>query len=669
MLISYNTARQRFEAATTYAERNEANPLLKRAGFAFDFNGTKLWHTAGYKATPKPQAEQNAIAARLFDYLDADAKARVHPADVAKAQAATQSLVDSRATDSIVAVPKPEGLEYLPFQRAGIAYAMARTNVLIADEMGLGKTIQGIGICNADASVRNVLIVCPASLKLNWRKEFTKWDVKGLTVGIADTKIGVPQTDVVIVNYDILVKLSDQLRARAWDVLIADECHKAKNPGAQRTQELLGKRTWIPAERRWNVDKTAIAAARRVFLTGTPIVNRPCELWPFVLSLDPEGLGKFKSVYEKRYCAAGVNRWGYYTKGGASNLDELQTKLRSIFMIRRLKSEVIKDLPAKRRQVILLEGDASTRVLVEKERAAYDALVMEEGEGVTFESMSAIRKQVAIAKLPFAIEHITDALEDVEKVVVMAHHHKVIDGLAQAFGAAAVVVDGRVPVAERQAAVDRFQTDPTCTVFIGSIQAAGVGLTLTAAHVVIFVELDWVPGNVTQAEDRCHRIGQTETVLVQHLVLNESVDANLADKIISKQAIIDQALDNRQPEIAKPQVGIVQPENAVMVRETNNGRPVVGGMTITGEYAMTPEQVAAVHQGLRALSAVCDGANQEDNHGFNKFDTIFGKDLAARAVLTPKQASAGRKLVQKYQRQLPVELVRAAGIIPMGEKS
>ena len=658
MIIRFNCARNRFEAESTYAERNEANPLLKGAGFAFDFNGAKVWHTAGYKATAKPIAEQKAIAAKLAQYLDADAAALVG-ADLAQqvqaAAAKVQTALEaSRATDAVIDVPRPEGLEYLPYQRAGIAYAMSRPNVLIADEMGLGKTIQAIGINNADSNVRSILIVCPASLKLNWRREFTKWDTKGLTVGIADSK-SLPAADVVIVNYDILTKLSQQLRARKWDLLVADECHKAKNPRAQRTIELLGKRTWQPEHRAWHIDVEPIRATRRVFLTGTPIVNRPSELWPFVLALDPEGLGKYKSKYETRYCGAHQTRFGW-DKTGATNLGELQERLRSTFMIRRLKSEVLKDLPAKVRQVVVLEATEDMEELLRREEVAFADVDLDEGENTpAFSELSAIRKEVAIAKIPLALAHVDSLLEDggKSKIVIMAHHHEVMDAIRAHYGNRCVVVDGRTPIVERQANVDRFQTDPTCEVFAGSIQAAGVGLTLTAADTVVFFELDWVPGNVTQAEDRCHRIGQKNTVLVLHIVLDGSVDANIVGKIISKQAVIDAALDNKATQREMPKV-----EPAGQTREQKRATELV-------EAKLTEANVAAIHTALRKLAKVCDGALSDDDHGFNGGDARFGHQLAAQATLSPKQAQYAQKMIKKYHRQLGEEILLAAGCKPL----
>lgn len=540
---------------------------------------------------------------------------------------------------------------------------MTGRGVLIADEMGLGKTVQAIGISNNVPSIRTVLIVCPASLKLNWKNEWERWDVKHLNVSY--TKQGdkkFPDTEVVITNYEALKKFEKSLRAKTWDLLIVDEAHYIKESRAQRTEFLLGRK----ATRRKNKNTgemepvapiAPIPALRKVFLTGTPITSRPKEIWPLVEALDSDGMGESFFKFAKRYCNAHQNKFGW-DFSGASNLPELQEKLRSKFMVRRLKADVLKELPPKRRQIIVLEwGDLDKkereelRSALDFEREAYDRMeaATPECASVAFSEMAEARKRTAIAKIPFVIEYLEEMLDETEKLVVMAHHHAVVDALAAKFGSAAVSVDGRVSIQDRQAAVDRFQTDPTCKLFIGTIKAAGVGLTLTASSTVVFAELDWVPGNVTQAEDRCHRIGQVNTVLVKHLVLDESLDANMVEKIVSKQNVIDSALDKIHEKPSQP-VKVDKP-GTQPIRVDKPEPP-----------ALTQEEVEAVHAGLRILAGMCDGAVMIDDRGFNGRDTNFGKSLATQAKLTQKQAIVGKRMLQTYWRQLPENLLATAGI-------
>ncbi|MEZ6014858.1 MAG: DEAD/DEAH box helicase [Planctomycetota bacterium] len=487
------------------------------------------------------------------------AKAKQAAAEKAKAERVLKlqraiSLRASHAADAKLEVPAPEGLAYLPYQRAGVAYALARPNTLIADEMGLGKTVEAIAVVNADASAETVLIVCPASLKLNWQRECERWLTRDMRVGVAAKEFP-SDADVVIINYDLLRKWEKQLR-RAWDVLIVDECHYVKNREAQRSKRLY-----------------ALRAERMLFLTGTPILNRPAELFPIVSHLAPDVFPKFWD-FAQRFCAPFQTNFGWDTSG-ASNLGELHETLRGTIMIRRTKADVLKDLPPKRRQVIEVGSDAVSK-LIAAERAAWDKHRTRLGElrasgrllegggdapqesdpearaalrrevAEAFGELSKLRHATALAKVPLVIEHLQAALQESPKVVVFAHHRDVVDQVAGAFGEQAVSLTGGDTAEQRQAAVDRFQTDPTCALFVGSITAAGFGLTLTAASHVVFAELDWVPANMTQAEDRTHRIGQKDSVLVQHLVLEDSLDASMVRTLLKKQQVIDEAVDGAE---------------------------------------------------------------------------------------------------------------------------
>lgn len=542
------------------------------------------------------------------------------------------------------------------------------------------NTIQGIGISNADPSVRSVLVICPASLKLNWQREWQKWDVKDLSVGIANGK-DFPATDVVVVNYDIIGKHRETIDARQWDLMIVDECHYLKNPDTIRTKAVLGNR---------KKEVKGIAAKRRAFLTGTPIVNRPVELWPLVQALDPQGLGRSFWSYAQRYCGATNNGWGW-DFGGASHLDELQEKLRSTFMVRRLKSEVLTELPPKVRQVIEIPADglsglvAKETAMAQRHEELMDALraaaELAKAEGaeafnvavkklrdagsVAFEEMAQARHDLALAKVPYLVEHLEDAVESSGKVVVMVWHRDVISALMEKFGDRAVQVHGGVSITDRQAAVDRFQTDPTCQVFVGSIKAAGVGLTLTAASHVVFGELWWVPGDITQAEDRCHRIGQANSVLVQHLVVDGSLDARMAKVMVAKQNVIDYALDKGLALPEPPDAPVVLWADEADEAETEPEKakaPATKGMTVDQIEAdaakLTDAQVEAVHEALRILAGLnWDLASEKNDVGFNRYDTRIGMELAAMPVLTKRQAALGANMVRKYHRQLPAGLL------------
>lgn len=472
------------------------------------------------------------------------------------AEASLEALAERRATleagrarDVDLDVPAPEGLAYLPYQRVGISFALGREHTLIADEMGLGKTIESLGVLNADPTVKFVLIVCPASLKLNWQREAERWLVEERRIGVAG-KTFPDDADVVIINYDILAKWAKKLR-RVWDVLIVDECHYVKNKKAKRSKRLY-----------------AIEARRKLFLTGTPVLNRPAELWAAISYLAPDEFPSFWA-FAKRYCKPQKGRYGW-DFGGAANLSELHDRLCSTIMIRRTKADVLDDLPPKRRQVIELASDhlaglirvedeawreherrlaklrRITRAPRGREITTEEMKRLREGVNASFGQLAKLRQVTALAKVPLVVAHLRDVLEDIPKVVVFAHHRAVVAELAEPFGDEAVTLTGGDSLEDRQAAVDRFQEDETCRVFVGSITAAGLGLTLTAASHVIFAELAWVPAHLTQAEDRTHRIGQTDSVLVQHLVLQDSLDARMVGTLLGKQHVIDRIVDGEK---------------------------------------------------------------------------------------------------------------------------
>lgn len=652
----------KFIARSTFAEKD----VVKAAGFRWD-PSAKTWWT--------DSAER---AAKLIAHADAAAREAI----AAHVNAKAASVAASRAADADISIPVPAGLSYLPYQKAGVAYALGKPGVLIADEMGLGKTIQAIGIANATPGLSRVLIVCPASLKLNWAREWAKWSVSGLTVGVVrKAGEGLPDAGVVIVNYEIVGKLRAAIDAVRWDLLIVDEAHYLKNPKAQRTAAILGQKK--PGE----AVAGAIAAERRVFLTGTPIVNRPIEAWPLIASLDPTGLGKSFWGYANRFCAARQGRYGW-DLSGASNLDELQAELRGRIMVRRLKADVLTELPPKTRQVVVLEADgADAKRAVAREQQAFVAyeqaveslraaveLAKAEGEdgyratveqlrdaaSVAFTEVSLARHEVALRKVPTMVEAVL-AAADSHPVVVMAHHKDVVEALRAALEAAevpAVVVTGDVAVEARQEAVDAFQQG-RAQVFIGTIRAAGVGLTLTRSSHVIFAELDWVPGNVSQAEDRCHRIGQRDNVLVQHYVLDGSLDARMARTLIAKQEVIDKALD-RGGDVQAIDLAALPPLSAEEEPATADLTPA---KVERAAVEIDPAVAAAAHEALRLLAATdTDRARIVNGVGFNKLDGRIGHELASRDRLTPRQAVLALRIARKYHRQLPADLKAAMGV-------
>jgi SWI/SNF-related matrix-associated actin-dependent regulator 1 of chromatin subfamily A len=614
---------------------------------------------------------------------------RLDQAEVAKRE---QTVEASRAHDADINVPCPQGRTYFPFQRAGIGYMLGRPATLLGDEMGTGKTIQIAGVINASPEVERILIVCPASIKINWAREFSRWLVTTRPIYIVNGKISpaaiarlalpanvqfieTPPVDgkgIFIINYDIVVKHIDFLRSFTWDLLACDEAHYLKNLDARRTQLVVGRR-----ETRKQAAIPALKAKRRILATGTPIPNRPIELFPLVNFLDPQTWNNFFG-FAKRYAAAHNSGWGW-DFSGASNLAELQHKLRSTLMLRRLKKDVLTELPPKVRQVIELPLPAGANDAVKAELDAYESRAerlaalqaavelakatddeeehraavnaLRAGYTALFSEMSRLRHETAVAKIPACIDFLRDAVEASGKVVCFAHHKDVVQAIREAFGSEAVVLVGDTPQQARDAAVQAFQNDPSIKLFIGSLTAAGVGITLTAASHVVFCELDWVPGNVRQAEDRCHRPGQdAESVLIQHLVLEGSLDATIAQRIIAKLDVIDRGLDiGGKPVYDAEPVFVTSEKEKAEAATADLKREAADKIAI----AMTAEQRQTAHLAVQMLAGMCDGAWQLDDVGFNKIDTQIGHAFAARASLSPRQAVFAAKLARKYRRQLP----------------
>lgn len=620
--------------------RQDERHLPKNAGMRYAPDPRFYWWTRDWE-----------VAQRLESYADADCAIVLM-----NMQGVTPvSIEASRATDADLDIPCPPGKAYMGFQRAGIAYAMERENTLIADEMGLGKTIQAIGFINANPEIKQVVVVCPASLKINWRRELDRWLVRPFGIFLVDKYFphGLGAT-VRILNYDMLHRFTRQLTDEPFDLLICDEAHYGKNENARRSKAMH-----------------AIKAKRTLYLTGTPIVNRPKELWPLLKRLDPKTWTQDGwPEYRDRYCNVAP-----HTAYGAKMLNLLQNKLRSTVMVRRLKKDVLKDLPPKMRQVIELPaGSAAQAVAAEREAVQrftddmvrlkvavemakasddtreYAAAVtaLKEGVGAWFGEMSKLRHETALAKVPAVTAHMREVLENDGKVVLFAHHHDVIDSYVAAFPSEAVKLDGTMNQRDRQAAVDAFQNDPKTRLFVGSIQAAGVGLTLTSAAHVVFGELDWTPGNMSQAEDRCHRIGQLDSVLVQHLVLEESLDATMAKTLVSKQAVIDAALDNERGELA---------DVPLVPMDEDHAMDGISRQQVERDAeSLSPQVCTAVHEALQYMVNVSGEVG-----GFNLIDAAIGRRLAAERYLTYKQAAVGRRIVRKYAERLPHETMEVIG--------
>lgn len=474
------------------------------------------------------------------------------------------AIQDSLKEDTDYRAPTPEGLDLFPFQHAGVEYALDRKHVLIADPCGLGKTVQAIAVSNLIQNRNRRLIICPASLKRNWSKEFQKWDTNDLTVGEVYSKNWV-DTDVVIINPDILTNHIDNLKSCVWELVIMDESQMFTNFEAMRTELALGEDT--------------IIAKKHVALSATPLRCRPRELWPICKKFDPEGLGRDEEEFYLRYCSAYYDGFGMNNLG-SSNADELQQKMRSTFMVRRPKA-VLK-LPPKTSQIITLPSNGlENKIKAETEafneyKMAYletigmttelypmndeDALIPEpltedinynqQVEALskpeithTLYTLSTARKELAIAKSSMVIEFTKNIIKSRGKTILFCHHKEVATRLKEAFPDAGLIT-GDIKVKDRQEVVEKFQTDDSMDLIIGTIGAMGEGHTLTASNTVIFAELGSTPAQMTQAEDRPWRFGQENEVWIYHLVVDNSEDSRVVLSLTRNQRVVDNTLDS-----------------------------------------------------------------------------------------------------------------------------
>lgn len=485
----------------------------------------------------------------------------------------------SRATTAEFDLPRPEGKEYHPFQQGGIAYVkevlQERDAVLIGDDMGLGKTIQGLGYINFNKEIKRVLVICPPNGRIHWIETAQDWLVKDNRKWVYHRVTGneeIPsEANFVVVGWSncAMTNVFPCLFEGNFDLCIMDEAHYAKNTmSAKRAKAALGY--WDRKEKKV-VEGIAHKAGKVIFTTGTPIPNRPKELFPMLTHLDPQGLGRGFLSFARRYCGAEHTGYGI-DANGASNLDELQRKMRSNFMVRRLKTEVISELPPIQRDLIKLDPKdvKGAKKLLDEQNKLFAEIgiedLIEEGEieeaisrlkanKEAFEAISLIRQQLGRLKTDHVIELCEQALQSNKKIIVFAHHRDVQDALAEGLDEYGVVqVQGGMGDEAKKKAEVAFQTDDRVRVFVGSIDACREVITLTEATTVIFAELPWRPGDVEQAEGRAYgRVNNPHGINSYFVVLNESLDAYMAVTIKKKEAVIHKTLDAPLADVSVPE--------------------------------------------------------------------------------------------------------------------
>lgn len=433
-----------------------------------------------------------------------------------------------------------------PYQQAGVEYILKRENVILADEPGLGKTMQAIAsmFYHDKVGQKKAVVICPATIKENWVNELTFFCenyfksvivTKG-TQKFVDQLLKDDQNNLlIIVNYDFLKNkfIADQLKKFDPDYLVLDEAHYLKNLKSKRYLALA--HTILP---NW------LNLKLRILLTGTPIQNRPKEVFPLVKLTKPETLSPYQDFrkFATHYCNGHYGKWGFEADGSSNEAELRERLIYGGVLIRRTKEQVLPQLPDKSYNLLTFEGDTRAKNLVKKmnENFTFEQIM----SSPTFwakadKNLATQRRELALCKLPQSLEQINELLESVDKMVVFAWHTEVINELEKQLAIYnPALISGKTRQETRQAQVEKFQNDKTCRVFIGNILAAGVGITLTAASHVDFVETSWVPGEIFQAVDRCHRIGQKNSVNARFHVVENSIDEAVIRSLISKNITI-----------------------------------------------------------------------------------------------------------------------------------
>lgn len=422
----------------------------------------------------------------------------------------------------------PEATSVLPYQKESLVFGLHRGGrVLLGDEMGLGKTLQALLLAAQFEAEWPLLVVAPSSLRFVWRDQAAQWlphlvgdDGQDVHV-VRNSKDKVCKSaKLVVCTYDLL-RRCERLRRRSdgrdYLVVVVDESQSIKESTSQRTKVVVG---------------ICKAARRVVLLSGTPAVNRASELYTQLEALMPSEMPSF-SQFAERYSYKQTLRFGGRTTvkwNGAQRPAELNSLLGSV-MIRRLKKDVLQQLPAKRRMKVPLDPESINQdTLREVERQTRELGPIDLStitKGASVGNFAKLFRMTAQAKLGAVLEYVEHLLSNGLKFLIFGHHHLVLDAISEKlkrlkFGY--IRIDGHTAPGHRSALVSQFQEEDSIRVAVLSITAAGTGLTLTAAQTIVFAELYWVPGQMQQAEDRAHRIGQKDCVTVHYLIAKKTLD-------------------------------------------------------------------------------------------------------------------------------------------------
>ena len=446
-------------------------------------------------------------------------------------------IKDNTVKDVVIDYEKYSHRPPLSHQKEAIQKLVENKKFILADDMGLGKTTSTI-IAALESGSKKVLIICPATLKINWKREIENYSDK--SVYIAEGKNFSTEHDFVIINYDIIKNFHDtkkknesQILNANFDLVVVDEAHYIKNATAQRTKlinDIVKK-----VDRLW-------------LLTGTPMTSRPIDYFN-LLSLIDSPVAKNWMAYAIRYCqgyqfnVGGRKVWNVM---GASNLEELRDRTLGL-TLRRLKEDVL-DLPDKIITPVYLRLKSKLYEEVMGDYYNWYEGNPEESKSLTvqFTKLTKVRQIIADEKITQTIELAENIIEQGKKVIIFCNFTDSLNKIVEHFGKSAVKVDGSMSKPERQHSVDSFQESDKVKVFVGNIKAAGVGLTLTAAEAVIMNDLSFLPSDHAQAEDRAYRYGHKNNVLVYYPIFENTIEGIIYDILNNKKQVIATVMGDNQ---------------------------------------------------------------------------------------------------------------------------
>lgn len=539
-----------------------------------------------------------------------------------------------------------------PFQIQGACFLQSNDRCLLGDEMGTGKTIQTLAALPHDVGT---IVVCPASLKYNWRDEAKKWrsDLTPVVLSGRGSFRFPNQGELVIVNYDILPQDFDGLEKKDF-TLVCDEVHLCKNYKAKRSKA---------------VKALSKIAKQSIGLTGTPLMNRPFDLFGVLSALQLEGKVFGGWMGFLRAFNGYKNRWGGYDFGRPDA--SVPEKMRRV-MLRRRREEVLPDLPGKSYTTITVESvDKKLRKQLDELYGEVE-MVLEADELPPFEMFSGIRAQLAESRIPAMLEMVESHEEQEIPLIVFSAHRKPIDTLAERDGWATIT--GSTKPEDRQDIVRRFQNGELKGVGL-TISAGGVGLTLTRAWKAIFVDLDWTPALNSQAEDRICRIGQTKPCEIVRLVSDHVLDQHILELISNKIQLFSAAIDQKvvpvqvkavegetdeqfeaRMKAAQEHLDAQSQEDMRVVAKGKVERVLSREMSRKGRDFKMPEMTDAlveqIESNLEKMLGMCDGAKEKDNMGFNKPDAMISRWLYANGLDKVESQQCAYLMLLRYPKQV-----------------